>query len=221
MENQTDQIPVQEPIQNPISVPNPTKPNNRIIILFSIILFILLASTGFLYYQNINLQKQMISLKSTPATRPSASPDSDSKVVSDLVTNFYTALTKQDGKTLFDLMTKPATVAEETDFSWFTGVDLGTNAFYRAFLKTKITDPQISNIKIQSDGSYLVSIMDKFSGYSNAGSEVGYTNPQARTGITMTIVNTDGQWLVDKFTDSNYAGNPGNASGPKYNGLGQ
>jgi hypothetical protein len=72
MENQTPQNPIQEPVQSSISVPIPTKGSNRIIVLFSVLLLILLVSTGFLYYQNMNLQKQVISLKEIPT--PSVSP---------------------------------------------------------------------------------------------------------------------------------------------------
>ncbi len=145
--------------------------------------------------------------------------DPNQKTITDLANNFYTALTNHDGKTLFSLMTSPVTANEKLDYSWLTGEDLGgANPTYRVFLRSKIDNQQITKIQKQDDSSYLVSLTDQAHGYSNAGVAVGFTTPQTRN-ISMRVVNTEGQWLVDKFTYLSYAG--GNAQTPKYDGFGQ
>jgi hypothetical protein len=77
------QIPVQNVQSEPVTVPPATVPekpksnNNILIVLFSLLVVLLIGSTGFLYYQNMNLQKQILSLKATPIPVASPSPIPD------------------------------------------------------------------------------------------------------------------------------------------------
>jgi hypothetical protein len=73
MENQTPQLATAEsPQVTDLQPQAPVKSSKFPVIPFLlVILVLLLASTGFLYYQNINLQKQISSLKNTtPTTTP-------------------------------------------------------------------------------------------------------------------------------------------------------
>lgn len=168
--------------------------------------------------QNSNLnQKELDQILSTFQFSGQTS-DANTAAITTLVNNFYAAMANQDGKTLFGYMTPPVTAAEKTDFNWLTGADLGANPEYRVFIRSKINNQKITNIQKQSDGSYLVSLTDQSYGYSNAGPTVGFTTPQTRT-ISMIVVNSGGNWLVNTYTYVNYAG--GNAQTLKYNGFGQ
>jgi hypothetical protein len=69
MENQTTQNPVQEPVPNPVSTSIPIKNNNLLTLVFSVFLLLLLASTGYLYYQNQQL-KRMLANYQTPVASP-------------------------------------------------------------------------------------------------------------------------------------------------------
>ena len=166
---------------------------------------------------NSNLFDQIIStFKFT-----SQATDPNQQAITNLVNSFYTALANQDGKTLFSLMTPATTTAEKSDYNWLTGADLGVTPTYRVFIRSKINNQKITNIQKQTDESYLVSITDQSYGYSNAGSVVGFTSPEPRNNIYMTVINIGSQWLIDKYTDQNYQGNPGSAPSLKYNGFGQ
>lgn len=71
MENQT--------IQNPMQAEIPIQPSKRFPILSIVLVFIsllLLLFTAFLTYQNIQLQKQVVALRSTPSPTSDVTPDS-------------------------------------------------------------------------------------------------------------------------------------------------
>jgi len=145
----------------------------------------------------------------------------DAMGINGLIENFYIALTQQDGKKMFSYMTPPSTSTEQSDYDWLIGANLGANAFYRVFLRTKILNPQIGTMQKVNDTTYQVSLTDQIQGYSNAGNTVGtWSNPQTRN-ITIRIVNSNNQWLIDKYTDTSNTTNSGNAGTPKYNGFGQ
>ena len=156
-----------------------------------------------------------------PSMSPSSSPiaKADQDAIKNVVNNFYAALTKQDGKTLFSLMTPALTVDEESNYSWLTGADLGVNE-YRVFLRVKISHPQIVSIQKMTNTTYQVMMTDQIQGYSNA-DPVGWSAPQTRSAIVLTVVKTNGKWLVDQFTDQSRPPRSGNAATPKYNGFGQ
>jgi len=165
---------------------------------------------------NKNFDQMLSTFKFT-----SQATDPNQQAITNLVNSFYTALANQDGKTLFSLMTPATTTAEKSDYNWLTGADLGVTPTYRVFIRSKINNQKITNIQKQTDESYLVSITDQSYGYSNAGSVVGFTSPEPRNNISMTVINIGSQWLIDKYTDQNYQGNPGSAPSLKYNGFGQ
>jgi len=147
------------------------------------------------------------------------SNNSDQQAVTNVVKNFYNSLTNQDGKTLFRYMTPALTVDEESNYSWLTGADLAPDT-YRVFLRIKISDPQIKNVQKLDDTTYQVATTDQIQGYSNA-DPIGWSKPTTRSKIVMIIVNSNGKWLVDKFTDESNTSNSGNAATPKYSGFGQ
>jgi len=146
--------------------------------------------------------------------------NADQTAVRNLINNFYSALTKQDGKVLFGLMTPPITAGEKGDYSWLTGADLGKDSFYRVFLRIRISNPQITDTQRVDDNTFVVRINDQSQGYSNA-DPVGWSPLIDRNSITITIVNINGQYLVDKFDDTSNTTGSGNAGAPKYSGFGQ
>lgn len=139
--------------------------------------------------------------------------------VKNVVTNFYNALSSQDGKTLFSLMTPPVTADEKENYGWLTGTDVNPTAGYRVFLRLKISNPQITSIQQVNANTFTLNLTDQLQGYSNAGATVGWGSLQPRNNIVMTVVNSNGIFMVDKFTDT--SGAAGNAATPKYNGFGQ
>lgn len=146
----------------------------------------------------------------------------DQQAVTSLVNNFYSALTNQDGKTLFSYMTPPSTSQEISDYRWLTGTDTVPTPFYRAFMRMKILNPKINDLQKVNDVTYNVSLSDQFQNWPNAGPSAGtWSSPQNRNSIVITAVNLNGKWLVDKFTDQSNTSGGSNAGTPKYNGFGQ
>jgi len=75
MENQNIQNPVSEPANNPVSVPLATMNRNPLVIIFSLLALVLLASTAFLYYQNQQLKSILASYQILITPSPAATPD--------------------------------------------------------------------------------------------------------------------------------------------------
>jgi hypothetical protein len=144
----------------------------------------------------------------------------DQTAIRNLVTNFYRALTNHDGKLLFSYMTPPTSSDEKGNYDWLTASDQG-NQFYRVFLRSKISDPQINTIQKVNNTTYNVMISDQDPNFSNAGSTTGAWTPRTRNTIVIVAVNQSGNWFVDKFTDQSNTSNSGNAGTSKYNGFGQ
>jgi hypothetical protein len=171
------------------------------------VLFITLA-IGSAYF--LGLQKVRIE----PQTQIQAI-NVDEVAVKGLVVNFYKAMENQDGKLLFNYVTKPLTLEEKKGFDWLTGADLKEEAFYRVFLRVKIFSPRIDDVQKVDDNTYIVRVTDQIRGYSNA-QDVGWDSPKPRYDILLTVVKLDGTWFVDKFR------NPSDKKGTeKYNGFSQ
>ena len=75
MENQNIQNPVSEPANNPVSVPLATMNRNPLVIIFSLLALVLLASTAFLYYQNQQLKSILAFYQILITYTPAATPD--------------------------------------------------------------------------------------------------------------------------------------------------
>lgn len=154
----------------------------------------------------------------TQSSNPAINPDQEA--INNLVKNFYSALELQDGKLLFSFLTPPLTPQEKEGFNWLTGADLGTDSFYRVFLRVKISSPRIDDIQKVNDTTFVVRITDQIQGYSNA-QNAGWSSPQPRYNVLLTVIKSGDTWLVDKFTDTLNTASTGNAGTPKYNGFGQ
>ena len=183
-----------------------------------IVVLVVVVVVGIVYFLGTQKNKSGSPVSSGA---PVATQISDQDAVKGLVNNFYTALTNQDGKTLFSYMTPPSTTQETANFSWLTGADLGANSFYRVFLRGKILNPVINDTQKVDNTTYVVKVTDQIQTYSNAGTTAGtWSNPQPRNNIIVTVVSLNGKWFIDKFTQSSTTIS-GNAGTPKYNGFGQ
>ena len=167
-------------------------------------------------------QVKSISKLPSPTITPNKVADlnQNQTAIKSLVNNFYTALTNQDGKTLFSYITSPSTADEKANYTWLTGADLGMDQFYRVFLRLKILNPQVVSIQKVDSTTYLVTVKDLLQAYSNA-DPIGWDKPESRSKISLTVVNANGKWLVDKFTDQTNTAGGGSAGTPKYSGFGQ
>jgi len=65
--------PEAQPVSNPISVPAPQSNRNWLIVAFSFFTLLLLASTGYFYYQNQQLKSMLANYQLTPTTSPQSS----------------------------------------------------------------------------------------------------------------------------------------------------
>lgn len=79
MENTLTQSPTPKPVSNPVPVPTPQSNRSWLILVFSVFTLLLLASTGYLYYQNQQLKGMLASyqIQITPSPSPSQAPTGD------------------------------------------------------------------------------------------------------------------------------------------------
>lgn len=139
----------------------------------------------------------------------------DQDPVKNLVNNFYTALESQNGELLFSYLTPPSTSQEKVGLNWLTGTDLGQDAFYRVFLRARISNPRIDDSQKVNDDTVVVRVTDQVSWYSNA-QNIGWSSPKPRYDVLLTLIKSEGKWLVDKFTDTSEK-----IGTEKYSGFGQ
>ncbi len=191
-------------------------------------MFILLPFLGF--YGGIRFANQYFSLamlnaplQTQVATTSSATTNKtvDQQAAEAAVTNFYIALTNQTGDQLFAEMTPPATATEKSAYAWLTGIDLGKDQFYRVFLGIKISQPKILSIQATNELAYQFKISDQYQTNTNGGKQTGWSAPKVRKTILINVVNHNGNWLVDQYTDLANGSHTGDAGIPKYSGFGQ
>ena len=142
-------------------------------------------------------------------------PVVDQDPFKNLVNNFYSALESQKGELLFSYLTPPLTAQEKVGFNWLTGADLGQDAFYRVFLRARISNPRIDDTQKINDNTVVVRVTDQTSGYSNA-RNIGWSSPKPRYDMLLTIIKSEDKWMVDKFTDTS-----AKTGTEKYSGFGQ
>lgn len=126
----------------------------------------------------------------------------DETDIRELVSNFYRAFAAENGRLLFTYMTPPVTSQEKREHSWLTGADLGQNAFYRVFLRVKLSNPSIKSINRLNDKTAEVNVQDEFQSYSQSSAE--WSKPTIRN-VMFTVVKIQTEtkqefWVIDKFT---------------------
>lgn len=117
--------------------------------------------------------------------------------VRNVIQEFYGVLENQNGELLMNYFTSPETSVERDSYNWLTGADLPEESrFYRIFLRVKISNPSIEEVKKIEEGKFQVNVKDELQSYSNVTAEWG--SPNTRN-IRFVIVRTGDKWLVDKY----------------------
>lgn len=143
MENQSS--PISEPVSSPVSASVPAQQNNSnwLILLFSVLVLLLLASTGYLYYQNQQLKNILTSYQTQPAISPTpVSYQSPSpSATTDATANWKTYTNNQAGFELRYPMDKFKLTENPTKLVSIVLPPEGDNWLYIDISTDKLTEP--------------------------------------------------------------------------------
>lgn len=90
MEGQIVQNPTSEPILTPVQVPEPKAKFPVIYLILSLLILVFLASTAFLFYQNMQLKNMLASYQTQPTVSPTATTYQSPVPTTDLTANWKT-----------------------------------------------------------------------------------------------------------------------------------
>ena len=138
-------------------------------------------------------KREMISFTKLPEIKK---PKTFKIVIRRLIQNFYQAIENQNGELLFSYFTPPETPEEKESYNWLIGADL-PKPNYRVFLRIKISDPQIEEIKEIEKGKFQINGRDEIH-ISKAPAYPEEIENISRK-VSFIVVKTDKKWLIDKY----------------------
>jgi len=129
-------------------------------------------------------------------------PEEPETMIRNLIQKFYEALEDQDGKLLMSYFTPPETPEEKESYEWLTGADLvkeglAKELVYRIFMKVRISNLQIDEIKEIEKEKFLVTGRDEMR-ISKAPAYPEEIETISRK-VSFIVVEIENKWLVDKY----------------------
>jgi len=208
--------PIAPPSETPQPQPEPKTAKPSLLIGLGVLALILLASTGYLAFQNYQLKKEISQLQSSPSPTSTPDPTASWKTYKDnkqgvefkYPDNWYTALCEPDTFCVF-LDDKPIKIPEASEF--ITPIHVGFNeatntVTNKKYFEEKTLEEGIERYKAIFDSKTVKVVEDLLVGGKEAAQVSGNSGPGMLEGeyFEYTLIQMDNKLLVIQLFGEKY-----------------